>query len=618
MSKEVKFNGQVFNRGLLINKQGIQHANRIASDFQAQPKITEFDDLTKRSQVELVFSTKPKDAFLLKNHVDPRTVDSKYDNWIFDIDDKSLPVYLAVLCPHAELVFEKIKPSEELNDLIKDSLESNNPYEKLMDLFKSHGYFLYEKVIFGYKLSKICYLIAKNGQESYTKYINFNDFTTRNDILNEWENLIRPYFDVSYLTLINGNTVKKDNLQEWVLNLKSDGPLQVIDLKLFPLYQILDRSLQDEIEFILGVDDQTKMFKVKERVLITGTVSINASTNYYRVRFPETLKSSNYKIFGKLLSQNNPINSAVIKFQSTSISGFSVIIENFNIAGDSQIIWILTGLPSEIGYYSRDTRKIRLLSSNDNPFKYEESLSIPLEVPKNLPAGSIICTNIIYPPSDSKSKIIPSVQNNHDKIEINISIDGEKERHYDNNNNEYSQKYNYNEEYLLQWCIISLPKNQIRIIPYLDTIGQPIDIVFKKEPKMSNTKENTASSEITNDFNQLNFIKCQELVDMNDPKGMYWLGYCYEYGIGVESDENKAFTFYQKSADMNDSNGMYQVGYCYYLGIGVEIDKHKAFTYYLKSAEAGNSMGIRKTAICYKYGIGVEKSDRKFDEWIKK
>ncbi|KAF0437569.1 hsp70 family protein [Gigaspora margarita] len=480
MSKKVKFDGQVFNRGLLINKRGIQLANRLACDFQAQPKITELDDLTKRSQVKLAFSTKPKDAFLLKNHVDPRTVDSKYDNWIFDIDDKSLPVYLAILCPHAELVFEKIKPSEELNDLIKDSLESNNPYDKLMDIFKSHGYFLYEKVIFGYKLSKVCYLITKNGQESNTKFIDFNDFTACNDILNEWENLIRPYFDVSYLTLINGNTVKKDNLQEWVSNLKSNEPLQVIDLKLFPLYQIIDKSLQEEIELILGIDDQTKVLKVKERVLITGTVSISASTHYYRVRFPETLKSSNYKIFGKLVSQNNPVDSAVIKFQSTSISGFSVIIENFNIAEDSQIVWILIGLPSEIGYYSRDTRKIRLLSLNDNQFKYEKNLSIPLEVPKNLPAGSIICTNIIYPPSGCKTKITPNIQSNHDQTEINISIDGEKKSHCDNNNNEYAQNYNDNEEYLLQWCIISLPENQIRITPYLNTIAQPIYTGFKK------------------------------------------------------------------------------------------------------------------------------------------
>ncbi|RIB30117.1 kinase-like domain-containing protein [Gigaspora rosea] len=99
---------------------------------------------------------------------------------------------------------------------------------------------------------------------------------------------------------------------------------------------------------------------------------------------------------------------------------------------------------------------------------------------------------------------------------------------------------------------------------------------------------------------------------------MYKLGYCYEYGIGTEKDENQAFKYYKKSADMNNPKGIYQVGYCYYLGIGVEIYKHKAFTYYLKSAEAGNSMGIWKTAICYFYGIGVEKNFDKFLEWIKK
>ncbi|RIB19847.1 kinase-like domain-containing protein [Gigaspora rosea] len=125
-------------------------------------------------------------------------------------------------------------------------------------------------------------------------------------------------------------------------------------------------------------------------------------------------------------------------------------------------------------------------------------------------------------------------------------------------------------------------------------------------------------TKIIDDLSQLNFIKCQELADVNDPYGLYMLGYCYEYGIGTEKDENKAFTYYQKSADMNDSNGMYQVGYCYYLGIGVEPDNHKAFKYYLMSAKANNSMGIWKTAICYKYGIGVEQNDDEYDEWIDK
>ncbi|RIB28626.1 kinase-like domain-containing protein [Gigaspora rosea] len=132
--------------------------------------------------------------------------------------------------------------------------------------------------------------------------------------------------------------------------------------------------------------------------------------------------------------------------------------------------------------------------------------------------------------------------------------------------------------------------------------------------------ENSEIAQITDAFNQLNFnSSLLQLDDTKDSNGNYYLvSYCYEYGIGIEKDEKKAFTYYQKSADMNNSNGMYQVGYCYYLGIGIEIDKQKAYSYYLKSAEAGNSMGIWKTAWCYYFGIGVEKNSDKWLEWIKK
>ena len=111
--------------------------------------------------------------------------------------------------------------------------------------------------------------------------------------------------------------------------------------------------------------------------------------------------------------------------------------------------------------------------------------------------------------------------------------------------------------------------------------------------KVSKTEGDNSSdiiTQLTNDFNQLNFIDCQKLADMKEPDGIFWLGYCYEYGIGVKKDVNKAFIHYQKSAEMNNPNGIYQVGYCYYLGIGVEIDMHKAFMYYLRSAKAGNSI----------------------------
>ncbi|RIB09735.1 hypothetical protein C2G38_247696 [Gigaspora rosea] len=46
---------------------------------------------------------------------------------------------------------------------------------------------------------------------------------------------------------------------------------------------------------------------------------------------------------------------------------------------------------------------------------------------------------------------------------------------------------------------------------------------------------------------------------MGHTEGINSLGYCYQYGIGVEKDENKAFIYYQK---LDNFNGMRQIG-CY-------------------------------------------------------
>jgi TPR repeat protein len=51
---------------------------------------------------------------------------------------------------------------------------------------------------------------------------------------------------------------------------------------------------------------------------------------------------------------------------------------------------------------------------------------------------------------------------------------------------------------------------------------------------------------------------------------VYQVGVCYDLGIGVETDKQKAFAHYQKLADMNNSNRTFQVGFRYYNEIGVE------------------------------------------------
>ncbi|RIB18294.1 hypothetical protein C2G38_1358109 [Gigaspora rosea] len=201
-------------------------------------------------------------------------------------------------------------------------------------------------------------------------------------------------------------------------------------------------------------------------------------------------------MFGKLVSQNGEvIDLASIKFQSTNIFGFSVIIENFDITNEFnnfQIVWMLIGLPSEIGFYSLYTRNIPILALNSCQFTFIEHSYITLKVPENLPENSIMCTNFIYPISDYKTKFTASIQKYHDdeiKIEISVNHNNgiENEKHHepvnhgyesdiDNDNESEIPKEIYNKEskYLIQWCIIILTEDQMNKTPFLNKIGKPI------------------------------------------------------------------------------------------------------------------------------------------------
>ncbi|CAG8731334.1 27763_t:CDS:2 [Dentiscutata erythropus] len=445
---------QIVNRGLLINKGGIQPANLPICDFEIQPETIE------DARVKLMFTTKHIDSFLLKNHIDPSIINYEDDYWISDIgfagDESSLTeklsVYMGILFLRKRLIFDnkKIKPSDELNNEMKLALKQNNPYHEVVEVFKDYGYFLPKKVILGHKLYSMTNLIAREDSpeqhflESELKA--FSDFAKleRNYILNQC-------FDTSFLTSINGENVMRDELKDWVLScLKNDiSSLQIISWEqLYPLYEIFDEPLKKEIKFILGSDELTKEFGVKERVLIAGEFPIKASTDYYCVNYPSHL------------------NSAIIKS-----------LEN-----------------------STNTRNIHILALNSCSSVHDK---ISLKVPKNLPTSSIMCTNLTYLLSDKK-KITANIQNyynNRVNILINedfeqdvkqsgydVEIENDEFIHIDDYESKISRE-NQEVRYLLQWCIIFLPENlQTNIksdtndtIICLNTIGQPIYTTFKEE-----------------------------------------------------------------------------------------------------------------------------------------
>ncbi|GES94810.1 kinase-like domain-containing protein [Rhizophagus clarus] len=53
----------------------------------------------------------------------------------------------------------------------------------------------------------------------------------------------------------------------------------------------------------------------------------------------------------------------------------------------------------------------------------------------------------------------------------------------------------------------------------------------------------------------------------------YNLGECFEYGIGIEKNYQRAFYFYNKSVENGNIEANFQLGYIYINGIGIEINK---------------------------------------------
>lgn len=86
------------------------------------------------------------------------------------------------------------------------------------------------------------------------------------------------------------------------------------------------------------------------------------------------------------------------------------------------------------------------------------------------------------------------------------------------------------------------------------------------------------------------------------------LGYCYEHGLGVEADINKAFQYYYNAAINHDSNSYVNLAECYELGKGTEEQLDSALFWYQKAIDRGTRDGIRKAQVRSGY-ILIQKND---------
>ncbi|GBB87474.1 hypothetical protein RclHR1_13960004 [Rhizophagus clarus] len=98
---------------------------------------------------------------------------------------------------------------------------------------------------------------------------------------------------------------------------------------------------------------------------------------------------------------------------------------------------------------------------------------------------------------------------------------------------------------------------------------------------------------------------------------IHYLGYCYQYGIGIEKNEIrankkkneiKAFELYKEAAENDHIISIYELGNCYQYVRGTKKNEIKAYESYKEAAEKGHITLIYELGICYQYGKGTEEN----------
>ncbi|MEM7123557.1 MAG: trypsin-like peptidase domain-containing protein [Pseudomonadota bacterium] len=83
------------------------------------------------------------------------------------------------------------------------------------------------------------------------------------------------------------------------------------------------------------------------------------------------------------------------------------------------------------------------------------------------------------------------------------------------------------------------------------------------------------------------------------------LGYLYDTGLGVPQDYRMAANWYRQAAEQGDSYAQGNLGYLYAYGLGVKLDYEEAMTWFLRSAKQGESFSERNVGFLYENGYGV-------------
>ncbi|HTA75940.1 MAG TPA: zinc-ribbon domain-containing protein [bacterium] len=110
----------------------------------------------------------------------------------------------------------------------------------------------------------------------------------------------------------------------------------------------------------------------------------------------------------------------------------------------------------------------------------------------------------------------------------------------------------------------------------------------------------------------------QQAALKGDAAAENFMGWFYQNGLGVKTDNGAALDWYKKAAAQGSSSAETNVGWCYQNGLGVATDTREAIAWYQKAIALGNDSAEINMGFLYENGIGVTKDLSEAHKWYKK
>ncbi|CAG8641344.1 21749_t:CDS:2 [Gigaspora margarita] len=653
--------------GILLKRSHLGRVKKACLKFSKEPNIKELNNIA----VLLMQPPTQQEAYLLNNGIiikESDELDLKNIPFLDDVLEFSHPledfqnpkkpsrtIYCQIIAKMAKISFdlEKIKPLEQVSEIVNISLESYEPYKNLCELFSNnYGHLVPRTLILGGKLSVefTSYDDSENTIDTTQTY-NYDKFDASEikQILTGWDDKYKRLHVNTKLFTSDGDIVKRDNIENWWNNLKNNpNKWRIVSYEDWtPLYKILKKTQSKDIK---------KLLSDQNHIVFNGEESLKRNDQtVITIKFPGSI-DNDYQIYGSAVKKSSDgswenIPDIRIRFKHTNKYGCVAVLHKSRETKinhkELRILWFVISNPR--GYYSNKYRNIKIACGKQNIYSSQTDISLKCN---DLNVDYILVTSFTSQSQNDTSFYQPTLKS-WSTTSINLEIKKElsddeleqpdyndEESNLETSGEEFSddEAVNTSDQFpqemtTVHWCIIYTNGDELadnnEIFP-LNIFGITLESSLKQDhgitfikpyhPPMSfeeATKQHTIPNGNTLDAWSLFVYKAFK----NDFEAKYWVGFYLQNDILRSSDfynpeevlegltiQEASMKFYKSAADNGHAEAQLRYGFGLYNGQGVQEDKQMAMAYFEKSANNGNHVAMYNLgALLYINGKDKEK-----------